>query len=51
MLLDGRSLSRPYLNPDAVKNMVKRHLNGTRNYTTELNRLLTLELTHRLFVD
>ncbi len=51
MLLDGRSLSRPYLNRDAVGTIVKRHLNGTRNYTTELNRLLTLELTHRLFVD
>jgi asparagine synthase (glutamine-hydrolysing) len=51
MLLDGRSLLRPYLNRDAVTNIVKRHLNGTRNYTVELNRLLTLELAHRLFID
>ena len=51
MLLDSRSLARPYLNRDAVTNIVTRHLNGTRNYTIELNRLLTLELTHRLFVD
>ena len=51
MLLDSRSLSRPYLNKDAVTSIVKRHLDGTRNYTIELNRLLTLELTHRLFID
>ena len=51
MLLDGRSLSRPYLNRDAVTDIVERHLSGTRNYTIELNRLLTLELAHRLFID
>jgi asparagine synthase (glutamine-hydrolysing) len=51
ILLDTRSLARPYLNGDAVTNIVTRHLNGTRNYTVELNRLLTLELAHRLFVD
>ena len=27
------------------------HLKGDRNYTTELHKLLTLELVHRLFVD
>jgi asparagine synthase (glutamine-hydrolysing) len=51
MLLDWRSLSRPYLNRGAVTDIVKRHLNGTRNYTVEINRLLTLELAHRLFID
>ena len=51
MLLDSRSLSRPYLNPGMVKHIVNAHLKGTGNYTTELNRLLTLELTHRLFID
>jgi asparagine synthase (glutamine-hydrolysing) len=51
MLLDPRSLSRPYLNPEMVKSIVAGHLKGTSNYTIELNRLLTLELAHRLFVD
>jgi len=51
MLLDSRSLARPYLNPGMVKHVVNAHLKGTGNYTVELNRLLTLELTHRLFVD
>jgi asparagine synthase (glutamine-hydrolysing) len=51
MLLDRRSLERPYLESEKVRAMVRDHLKGSRNYTTEIHRLLTLELTHRLFVD
>jgi asparagine synthase (glutamine-hydrolysing) len=51
MLLDSRSLSRPYLNPDAVRKIVNGHLKGNRNYTTEIHRLLSLELVHRLFLE
>src|SRR5215831_7933451 len=42
MLLDSRSLGRPYLNPKMVTSIVTGHLKGNRNYTTELNRLLAL---------
>ena len=51
MLLDKRSLARPYLKPNAVRAIVDGHLKGGRNYTTEIHRLLALELTHRLFFD
>jgi asparagine synthase (glutamine-hydrolysing) len=51
MLLDPQSLARPYLNPAAVKEIVQGHTSGRRNYTTEIHRLLSLELLHRLFVD
>ena len=51
MLLDSRSLARPYVNAIAVRRIVEAHLKGNRNYTTEIHRLLALELTHRLFVD
>lgn len=51
VLLDSRSLARPYLNRRAVSDIVTGHLSGTRNYTLEIHRLLTLELAHRLFVD
>src|SRR5262249_52409951 len=44
MLLDSRTLSRAYLNRDQVKAIVKGHLGGGRNYTTEIHQLLTLEL-------
>ena len=51
MLLDSRSLARPYVNPGAVRTIVNGHLKGSRNYTTEIHRLLSLELMFRLFLD
>jgi asparagine synthase (glutamine-hydrolysing) len=51
MLLDPRTLARPYLERGAVETIVRAHLKGNRNYTTEIHRLLSLELMHRLFVD
>jgi asparagine synthase (glutamine-hydrolysing) len=51
MLLDRRSLARPYINAARVRTIVEGHIKGNRNYTTEIHRLLTLELMHRLFLD
>jgi asparagine synthase (glutamine-hydrolysing) len=51
MLLDSRTLSRPYLERTGVEAIVHGHLKGNRNYTTEIHRLLSLELIHRLFLD
>ena len=51
MLLDPRSLSRPYVQRNAVEAVVSGHLRGDRNFTNEIHKLLTLELIHRLFVD
>jgi asparagine synthase (glutamine-hydrolysing) len=51
MLLDRRTLSRPYLDPKALAIMVRSHLRGERNYTTAIHNVLTLELVHRLFLD
>jgi asparagine synthase (glutamine-hydrolysing) len=51
MLLDSSTLSRPYLERRGVEAIVRGHLKGNRNYTTEIHRLLSLELIHRLFLD
>jgi len=51
ILLDPRALARPYLERKGVEAIVSGHLKGNRNYTTEIHRLLSLELLHRLFVD
>jgi asparagine synthase (glutamine-hydrolysing) len=51
MLLDRRTLSRPYLEPKTLANIVRRHVRGDRNYTTYIHKVLTLELLHRLFID
>jgi asparagine synthase (glutamine-hydrolysing) len=51
MLLDPRTLSRPYLQRNTLEAIVRGHLQGDRNYTTEIHKVLTLELLHRLFLD
>ena len=51
MLLDPHSLARPYVDRRRVEAVVRSHLKGDRNYTTELHKLLTLEILHRLFLD
>jgi asparagine synthase (glutamine-hydrolysing) len=51
MLLDPLTLSRPYLDRKAVEAVVRGHVKGDRNYTTEIHKLLSLELLHRLLID
>jgi asparagine synthase (glutamine-hydrolysing) len=51
MLLDSRSLSRAHVDRKNLEAIVQHHVKGDRNYTTEIHRLLTLELQHRLFLD
>jgi len=51
ILLDPLTLSRPYLLPSSLENVVQGHLKGDRNYTNEIHQVLTLELLHRLFLD
>ena len=51
ILLDSRTLARPYLERAGVEAIVSGHLKGTGNYTTEIHRLLSLELLHRTFLD
>jgi asparagine synthase (glutamine-hydrolysing) len=51
MLLDPRTLSRPYLERAGLEAVVRGHLRGDRNYTTEIHKVLTLELLHRLLLD
>ena len=51
VLLDSRSLSRPYLCGKMVEEMVTRHTRGDRNYTWEIHTILTLELLQRRLID
>jgi asparagine synthase (glutamine-hydrolysing) len=51
ILLDSRTLRRPFLERKAVEAIVHGHLHGGRNYTSAIHKLLTLELLHRLFLD
>jgi asparagine synthase (glutamine-hydrolysing) len=51
MLLDPRTLSRPYIEKGGVETIVEGHLRGGRNYTSEIHKVLTLELLHRTLID
>jgi asparagine synthase (glutamine-hydrolysing) len=51
ILLDERTLSRPYLNKTFLVNAVNGHLKGYKNYTTEITQILTLELIQRLLIE
>ena len=51
VLLDPRSLSRPYIQPKGLEAVVQGHLRGDRNYTNEIHKALTLEVLQRLFLD
>lgn len=51
MLLDGRTARRTFLNAHYLEEMVQSHIRGDENYLDEINKILTVELVHRLFVD
>jgi asparagine synthase (glutamine-hydrolysing) len=51
MLLDRRSLARPYVDAKMVERTVQSHIRGDGNHTIGIHRLLRLELACRQFVD
>jgi asparagine synthase (glutamine-hydrolysing) len=51
ILLDPRTLARPYQKSRMLESIVNAHTSGERNYTTAIHKLLTVELLHRLFLD
>ncbi len=51
ILLDQRTLSRPFLDRKNVEAMVKGHVLGNRNSTTAIHKMLTMELLFRKFFD
>ena len=51
MLLDPRTLSRPYVKKKTLERIVDGHLKHGLNYTMPIHKLITLELLHRTFVD
>jgi asparagine synthase (glutamine-hydrolysing) len=51
ILLDPRTLSRPFLRRRNLEAMVKGHVRGNRNSTTAIHKFLTMELLFRQFFD
>lgn len=51
ILLDSRTTQRPYYDKTYLEMMVQTHTKGTHNFTNEITKALSLELTHRLLLD
>ena len=51
ILLDPRTLSRPFFERAGLEAMVQDHTSGRRNCTLGIHKALSLEFIHRLFID
>lgn len=51
ILLDRRTAARPYFNHSYIEKIVHHHLKGDQNYTDQIERVLTVELACREFLD
>ncbi|WP_435550564.1 hypothetical protein [Desulfobacterium sp. N47] len=51
ILLDDRTLSRPYWNRQQVSRVVKDHINGRGTYLREIRKALQIELIHRVLLN
>ena len=51
ILLDPRTLSRPFFRKSVLENMVSGHVGGYRNCTLEIHKLLTIELMQRQLIE
>jgi asparagine synthase (glutamine-hydrolysing) len=51
IILDSRTRSRPYLNGRLLESMVSAHLNGNRNFTIPIHKILSMELVQRLLIE
>ena len=51
VLLDHKTMNRPFFNRKFIEEMALRHTRGAGNYTGEINKALTVELIHRQLVE
>ena len=51
ILLDPLTLQRPYLRSHSLQKILEDHLNGRRNYTSEIHKILTLEFIQRKLIE
>ncbi len=51
VLLDPRTLSRPYLDRRRVEQIVLNHTSGRENHTLDIHRILSSELMHRQLIE
>jgi asparagine synthase (glutamine-hydrolysing) len=51
LLLEPAAQKRPYLKPGAMETVLNSHIAGTRNFTLEIHKLISLELIQRVLLS
>jgi asparagine synthase (glutamine-hydrolysing) len=51
ILLDSRALTRPYLDGKRLEKILLSHIQGKKNYTVEIQKVLTAELIQRQLIE
>jgi asparagine synthase (glutamine-hydrolysing) len=51
VLLDRKTMDRPYLNKPFIRHVAKSHVKGVGNFTTEIHKVLTSELIQRSLLE
>lgn len=51
ILLDDRTLNRPFINRNILENMVDGHTSGRCNYTASIDLMLSTELAMRSLIE
>ena len=51
VLLDPRTTGRPYMNKPFIEHLVRNHVKGGGNFTTEIHKVLTSELIQRSLLE
>lgn len=51
IILDEKTLNRPYWNKTNLKKMLNEHIQGKGTYLREIRKVLQLELTHRVLLE
>ncbi len=51
VLLDRRSMERPYLNKSYLEKIITDHTQGKKNHRDAIAALINAELIHRIFID
>lgn len=51
MILDEKTLNRPYWNKDNLKKILSDHIHGKGTYLREIRKVLQIELIHRVMLE
>lgn len=51
ILMDQKTLNRPFINKSFFQNRINQHFNGKFDFSDDITKLLSIELLYRTFID